>query len=195
MSELLLIKHAPPEIMPEVVSHRWVLSAEGRARCGWLAKVCRARGVAHIFASPEPKTLETAALIAMALKLPLHPLNGLQENDRTGLGFVSPSMLEARIAAFFGSPDAMVIGGETANTVLRRFQAAIDIAAQHATDGPAAVITHGTAMSAFIAAHNPVDPLALWRDLTLPGVAVLDTSTYRLLEPLVPYPDAPAPKS
>ena len=30
MGELLLIKHAPPEIKPEVISHRRVLSAEGR---------------------------------------------------------------------------------------------------------------------------------------------------------------------
>lgn len=195
MGELLLIKHAPPEITPGVISHRWVLSAEGQARCDWLAEVCRARGVARIFASPEPKTLETAALIAMALGLPFRPLDGLQENDRTGLGFVSASDLEARIAAFFGNPDDMVVGRETANAVLARFQAAIDIAAWGATNGPVAVVTHGTAMSAFIAAHNPIDPIVVWRDLTLPGVAVLDASTYRLLEPLIPHPNAQAPKT
>ena len=50
-------------------------------------------------------------------------------------------------------------------------------------------------MSAFIAAHNPVDPLDLWRDLTLPGVAVLDASNYQLREPLIPHPDAGAPKT
>jgi hypothetical protein len=38
-------------------------------------------------------------------------------------------------------------------------------------------------------------PLALMRDLTLPGVAVLDASTYRLLEPLIPHPDTQAPKT
>lgn len=195
MGQLLLIKHAPPEITPEVISHRWVLSAEGRARCDWLAEVCRARGVARIFASPEPKTLETAALVAMALDLPFRPLDGLQENDRTGLGFVSPSTLEARIAAFFDDPDAVVMGRESARFVQARFQAAIDIAAQGATDAAVAIVTHGTAMSAFIAAHNPVDPLDLWRGLTLPGAAVLDATTYRLLEPLIPHPDAPAPKT
>ena len=195
MRELLLIKHAPPEITPEVISHRWVLSAAGRARCDWLAEVCRSRGVASIFASPEPKTLETAALVAMALELPFRPLDGLQENDRTGLGFVAPGVLEARIAAFFAHPDATVIGGESAHSVLMRFQAAIDVAARRSTDGAVAVVTHGAAMSAFIAAHNPIDPLEVWRDLTLPGVAVLDASTYQLLEPLIPCPESPAPKT
>lgn len=195
MGELLLIKHAPPEITPQVISHRWVLSAEGRARCGWLAEVCRSRGVRRIFASPEPKTLETAALVAMALDLPVRPLDGLQENDRTGLGFVSAGALEARIAAYFEHPDAVVIGAESARSVLTRFQAAIDLAARGATEGVVAVVTHGTAMSGFIAAHNAVTPLEAWRDLTLPGVAVLDASTYRLLEPLIPFPDPQAPKT
>lgn len=195
MSELLLIKHAPPQITPGVISHRWVLSAEGRARCGWLAEVCRARGVTRLLAGPEPKTLETAALVAMALGGGFRPLDGLQENDRTGLGFVSPDVLEARIRAFFEDPDAVAIGAETARAVLARFQAAIDVAVDSAPDEAIAVVTHGTAMSAFIAAHNSIDPLTLWRDLTLPGVAVLDAATYRLLEPLIPYPDAPAPKT
>lgn len=195
MRELLLIKHAPPEITPEVISHRWVLSAEGRARCDWLAEICRSRGVARIFASPEPKTLETAALIAMGLDLPFRPLDGLQENDRTGLGFVAASALEARISAFFENPDAVVVGKESARSVLARFQAAIEIAAQGATDGAVAVVTHGAAMSGFIAAHNPVDAIEVWRDLTLPGIAVLDAATFQLLEPLIPHPDASAPKT
>jgi len=195
MGELLLIKHAPPEITPEVISHRWVLSAEGRARCDWLAEICRCRGVASIFASPEPKTLETAALVAMNLQLPFHPLDGLQENDRTGLGFVSAGALEARISAYFETPDAVVIGSESARSVLTRFQAAIDIAVHGATDGAVAIVTHGTAMSGFIAAHNTVAPLELWRALTLPGVAVLDASTYQLLEPLIPFPNPQAPKT
>lgn len=195
MGELLLIKHAPPEITPEVISHRWVLSAEGQARCGWLAEFCRARGVGRIFASPEPKALETAALVALALGLPVRPLDGLQENDRTGLGFVSPSALEACIAAYFARPEAVVIGGESAQAVLTRFQAAIDLAAQDATAGAVAVVTHGTAMSGFIAAHNTLEPLKVWRDLTLPGVAVLDASTYRLQEPLIPFPAPQAPKT
>ena len=131
----------------------------------------------------------------MDLGLPVRPLEGLQENDRTDLGFVSAAALEARIAAFFDDPDAVVMGRESAQGVLTRFQAAIDIAAQDATDGAVAVVTHGTAMSAFIAAHNSVAPLDLWRDLTLPGVAVLDASTYQLLEPLIPCPKSPAPKT
>ncbi|MDO8899903.1 MAG: histidine phosphatase family protein [Phenylobacterium sp.] len=195
MGQLLLIKHAPPEITPGVISHRWVLSAEGRTRCGWLTEVCRARGVARIFASPEPKALETAALVAMGLELPVRPLDGLQENDRTGLGFVSTDALEGRIAVHFENPDAVVIGRESARSVLTRFQAAIDLATHGAMAGAVAVVTHGTAMSGFIAAHNAVASLEVWRNLTLPGVAVLDASTYRLLEPLIPFAGTPAPKT
>lgn len=193
MGELLLIKHAPPEITPEVISHRWVLSADGQARCDWLAGFCRARDVARIFASPEPKTLETAALIAMALGLPFRPLNGLQENDRSGLGFVSPSTLEARIKTFFQNPDEVSMGGESARAVVTRFRAAIEIATRDAEDGVIAVVTHGTAMSAFIAAHNAVDPMAVWRGLTLPCVVRLQTPSFRMLQDPIQYLGAPNP--
>ena len=54
MGELLLIKHAPPEITPEVISHRWVLSAAGRARCDWLAEGCRVRASASLSPPPQP---------------------------------------------------------------------------------------------------------------------------------------------
>jgi broad specificity phosphatase PhoE len=43
--KLVLVKHAPPEITPEVASHRWVLSAEAAVRalqaeaCGQIAAV------------------------------------------------------------------------------------------------------------------------------------------------------------
>jgi hypothetical protein len=36
-SKIILAKHSPPAIVPEVISHRWVLSKEGGQRCDWLA--------------------------------------------------------------------------------------------------------------------------------------------------------------
>lgn len=194
MGELILIKHAPPEIMPEVISHRWVLSEEGRRRSEWVAALCRSSGVRRLFSSLEPKALETAAWAAMAIDAPVIPLEGLQENDRSGLGFSAPEVLEARIAGFFGEPDVIVLGRESASMVRRRFEGAIARALACANRETVAVVTHGTAMSAFVAAHNPVDPMALWRSLTLPGAVRLDRTTFRLLgEPLGYQAPAPTP--
>lgn len=192
MGELILIKHGPPEVTPEVVSRRWVLSEEGRRRSKWVAALCLSRGVRCLFSSLEPKALETAAWAATAMGAPIIPLEGVEENDRSGLGFSAPEVLEARIAKFFDEPDITVLGNESASMVRRRFERAIGRALGDAGRHPIAVVTHGTAISAFVAAHNPVDPMVLWRSLTLPGAVRLDTATFRLLGEPLAY-DAPMP--
>jgi broad specificity phosphatase PhoE len=55
MTKLILAKHAPPQIAPEIVSHRWVLSEEGRHRCAWLAKELNAQGITRIYSSLDQR--------------------------------------------------------------------------------------------------------------------------------------------
>src|SRR5580658_6257850 len=97
MPRLVLVKHAPPEVSPQVAAPRWVLSADGRRRCAWLASQLRELGVTRLYASLEPKALETAALTAAPLGLEVRPRPHLQENDRAGLGFVAIEDLRALI--------------------------------------------------------------------------------------------------
>ena len=194
MGELILIKHAPPEIVPEVSSHRWVLSDEGRQRSGWVAELCRSRGVRRLFSSLEPKALETAAWAAISMAVPVVPLEGVQENDRSGLGFSAAEVLEARIARFFSEPEAVVLGNESASMVRRRFEGAVVRALRGAGQEAVAVVTHGAAISTFVAAYNPVDPMLLWRSLTLPGAVRVDQASFRLIgEPLLYRGSAPNP--
>lgn len=194
MGDLILIKHAPPEITPGVSSHRWVLSEEGRRRCEWVADLCRSSRVKRLFSSLEPKALETAARAATAMDVPVIPLEGLEENDRSGLGFSAPEALEARIAGFFSAAEAVVLGRESASMVRARFETAIARAIESAGQETVAVVSHGTAISAFVAAHNALDPMALWRSLTLPGAVRLNPETFQLLGEPLRYP-APAPNS
>ena len=109
MAKLVLAKHAPPEISPEVSSARWVLSEEGRLRCDWLTDQLVAQGVSRLYTSLEPKTLETAALVAVRSGLVLEPRPNLHENDRTGLGFRTQDELEQCIREFFDRPDKLII--------------------------------------------------------------------------------------
>ena len=109
MARLVLVKHAPPEVTPAVVSPRWVLSAEGRGQCDWLASELADLGVAQLYASLEPKALETAALVGVRLGLDVRPRLDLHENDRTGFGFGPVDELRARIRQFFEEPSALVM--------------------------------------------------------------------------------------
>jgi broad specificity phosphatase PhoE len=174
--KIILAKHAPPEIAPEVISHRWVLSDEGRRRCDWLADQLTAHGVCRLYASLEPKTLETAALVAVRMGLAFEPRQNLHENDRTGLGFVPRDELNNRIREFFERPARCVIGTETANSAFERFKAAVSAILSETCHQSIAVVTHGTVLSLLVGRQNAIDPFDLWGRLGLPSYVVLDTS-------------------
>lgn len=160
--KLILIKHAPPQILPEVISHRWVLSDEGRRRCDWLADELNEHGVSRLYTSLEPKALETAALVAVRIGLVLEPRPSLHENDRTGLGFVTEDELQQRLRQFFAQPTEITIGRETANGALQRFAASVGEIAAAVDNQNSAIVTHGTVISLFVADHNAVAPFDLW---------------------------------
>jgi broad specificity phosphatase PhoE len=179
MPKLILIKHAAPDIKPDVPSRRWVLSAEGRARCGWLARELRTQGVRKLYCSLEPKALETAALVAVALGFEVHPRENLHENDRTGQGLVSADEIKARIRRFFAEPKSLVMGAETALQAAARFAGAIRAVLAEEPEQTVAVVTHGTVLTTFVAAHNPIDPFDFWESLSLPGYVVLDAESLK----------------
>jgi broad specificity phosphatase PhoE len=186
--KLVLVKHGPPEITPEVASHRWVLSAEGRDRCDWLASELAGQGVTQIYASLEPKALETAALVGIRLGLEVRPRRDLHENNRTGLGFGAIDELKARIRRFFDEPSALVIGAETAEAAGGRFEAAVRALQAEACGQIAAVVTHGTVLTTLVARYNPVPAFAFWDSLTVPACVVLDGATFRLDGPARNFP-------
>lgn len=177
MAKLLLVKHALPQIAPDVVSHRWVLSMEGTRQCDWLASELRDAGVSRLYASLEPKALETAALVAVNLGLDVRPRPGLQENDRSGFGFLPQAELRLRMRRYFDEPAHLVVGTETAQAAQRRFDDAVRSILHEARDETVAVVTHGTVLTSFIAKHNAIEPFDLWSALVTPSYVVLDAAT------------------
>jgi len=188
MAKLLLVKHAPPEIAPQVVSHRWVLSEEGRHSCAWLAEELNGQGVTRLYSSLEPKALETAAIVAVRLGLALEPRSNLHESDRTGLGFVSQDELQGRLREFFEKPDQSVIGGETANSALERFSGAISNILSEGHSQPLAIVTHGIVLSLFVARQNAIAHFDLWAHLVLPSYVVLDATSFSVDGEVHNYP-------
>jgi broad specificity phosphatase PhoE len=188
MAKLLLVKHAPPEIAPQVVSHRLVLSEEGRHRCAWLAEELNGQGITRLYSSLEPKALETAALVAVRLGLALEPRSNLHESDRTGLGFVSQDELQGRLREFFEKPDQSVIGGETADSAFERFSGAISNILSEGHRQPLAIVTHGVVLSLFVARQNAIPPFDLWARLALPSYVVLDATSFSVDGEVHNYP-------
>lgn len=173
-SEVILIKHASPTVEPRIAPSKWTLSEVGRQSCARLSVALRAFGPAAFFTSPQPKASETAAIVAAHFGATATACDGLREHDETGAPFFESETAFAKaVGEFFARPGERVLGAESARETLVRFAAEVDGLRQE-TRGPIAVVSHGRAISLFVAARAGLDGFELWRRLTLPSFVVLD---------------------
>jgi broad specificity phosphatase PhoE len=188
MTELVLVKHALPEITWDVIPTRWVLSEAGRRRCDWLADELKTKGVSRLYSSLEPKALETASLVAARIGLAVEPRLKLHENDRTGFGFQELDELRQRLHEFFERPNQLTIGNETANGALQRFAEEVGDILSRSQEQNSAIVTHGTVLSLFVARHNAIQPFDLWERLGMPSYVVLDATSFSFDGEVQNYP-------
>jgi hypothetical protein len=89
----------------------------------------------------------------------------------------------AHNAPLFAAPTEAVVGSEPAELARARFALAIDAAVAATTSSEhLAVITHGTVVALFVAAHNPIDAFSLWQRLSCPALVLLSLPGYALLD-------------
>ena len=187
MSRFLLVRHAQPEIQPDVPSNRWVLNERGRQQAVRTAELLRAYRPEVVISSEEPKASETGQIIADALNLPRYGALGLEEHDRTGVPYFDDmAEFEAAVKRFFERSAEQVFGGERADDTKQRFVGAVrEVLAVYPTQ-TVALVAHGTVNTLFAQAFNPVSPFELWQTWPLAGFAVLSRPEFRLLEPPQP---------
>ncbi len=149
MSILRFVTHPQVRISADIPVPLWGLSDTGRARAvrfaqqPWIARTTR------IVSSAETKALETAAILAMSISVPVEVRHALHENDRSSTGFVPPDRFEVLADAFFAGPDVSVEGWETSSDAQRRIvEATADLLTKRqsqAGEAPSdiAVVAHG----------------------------------------------------
>jgi broad specificity phosphatase PhoE len=182
MATLLLIKHSLPEILPSVPAREWRLSEEGRVRCSRLAARIKPYAPEVIVSSPEPKARQTAAIICGFLDKPFAEVANLAEHDRTNVPYFDRAVFEQNISDFFGRPEELVLGRETAGQARRRFGAAMDAVIGGHPGAGIAAITHGSVISLYVAALGGSDPYPLWQRLGMPSIVVLSLPQLELVE-------------
>jgi len=166
-SRLILVKHSAVDVVPDQPPATWRLSADGRARCAALADRLAPFRPERITSSVEPKARETAELVAARLGIPLGTAPDLHEHDRRNTAFLGANVFDAAVARFFAEPDALVLGHETAAAAARRFdRAVVAVAAESTGETTCVIVTHGTVIALFVAAHAGIEPLGLWRELS-----------------------------
>ena len=181
MPHLILVKHAPPEIIPTLPAKQWHLSEAGRTLCTLLADQLATYAPDVLVSSSEPKALETAHLVAQRMYTSVQIVDGLHEHDRSHTPWLGPEEFDRAVAAFFHHSAELVLGHETAQQASERFARTIaDITGRY-TGQNVAVFTHGTVLSLFVARATGMEPFALWKRLSLPSFVVLKFPQLKLV--------------
>lgn len=182
MRKLILIKHAKPAVIPEVPSHKWELSKEGRAKCQPLAEKIKTHAPDVVIASEEPKARETGRIVASLLGKPFQTATGLHEHDRSNVAHIDPRDFLSWMAMFFQERNSRAFGRESAAEAEARITKAVDgVLAAH-PQGSIAIVTHGTVLSLLIAAHTNEDPYQLYRKMELPSYIVFSLPDWTVVE-------------
>jgi broad specificity phosphatase PhoE len=169
---LVLVRHSVPEIRRDVPAAQWTLSDVGAARAAAFARHVDPGSATTIFASEEPKALETANALAAAWRLPVEAVTGLQEHHRPAAQILSRDQFDDRIRQLFERRHELIFGTETAEQARRRFTLALmRLVARSANDVIA--VSHGTVMTLFVAEATGIEPFAFWKSLEMPCAVTL----------------------
>lgn len=188
--QLVLVKHSLPAIDPTRPPSRWDLTDEGRARAAWLAERLLPLTPAIISSSPEPKTQETARILAERLGVSLETVDDLREQDRDNEPVSNPDDFRAGVKRLFEDPGRVVFGTESADRARFRFMRAVTDVLQRHQRGNVVLVSHGTVITLFVAACTGIEPYPFWRRLGLPSFVTLTVPdlSLRHVEWAVPDP-------
>ncbi|MDI4658499.1 histidine phosphatase family protein [Xanthobacter autotrophicus] len=134
MTDFLYLTHPQVLVDPAVPVPRWGLSEVGRARTRAFAACADLSPYRRIVSSTEEKAMETAALLADALGLPVEVREGMEENDRSATGYLPEAQFQQMADGFFARPHESVAGWERAQDAQARIVAAISRALAEGRD-------------------------------------------------------------
>ena len=169
-----------PDLRADTPSAEWRLGETGRARAHELALHMDPGDARVVFASREPKAVETADIMATAWGLEAQPVAGLHEHERPLPELMERAAYEQRIRDLFARPSDRVFGAESADEARRRFTLAV-MRLVTSSPGDVVAVTHGTVLTLFVAEATGVEPFAFWRRLDLPCAVTLSLPDLKLL--------------
>jgi len=186
VSLLYLVRHAEVLLRGDRPMTEWQLSPTGEQQARDLSRSPAWRHLTLIASSPEAKAVATAQPTADTAGVELRIEPDLHEVDRGKTPLVSQSEYHALVAAHFASPEESVSGWETADAARARVVACIDDLSAGA-EGPVCVVSHGLVLSHYLADLRglPAPNLEEWRQIPLPGVAIVDLESSELVQPFV----------
>ena len=190
MRLLYLIRHASPNIQPNVPSEQWTLSERGIEEARALARIAADWGLEAVYSSVEPKAQATALIIGDAVRHGVRVVDGFQEL-RFDRWIGNADEFGEMIRDIVQQPTVSVHGAERASAAAARFAAAVSLVAEGPF--PAAIVSHGRVITAYLAQLLGLDdPFELWRSIPMPGWACVDLESPvpKLIAPFEGLPSA-----
>ena len=181
MSFLILVRHALPNIDPDVPSADWTLSVPGREAAAKLAKALTCYSPKVVLSGPEPKVIGTAEIIAEHFGVRARMVPALAEHARRSAGYVSQADFEAAVGLLFARPAQVVYGEESADIAYERFASAMDRELAVQDNDSVLAVTGGTVISLFISRRGGISPFPLWRSLRMPTALVVNCENWKIL--------------
>jgi broad specificity phosphatase PhoE len=166
-----------PEVVPGVSSTLWELGAAAREDCVLLAHTLPQALAPKVFASHQPKVMQTAGVLALRRGLEVVADERLREVEQ-GPEWIEDYRAAAADYLRHGS-HAETYGWEPRERVVERFAAGVAAAVRHneGVAGDVLIVNHGLAMSLWLASRSNIDLEAFWKALTFPDAWRLDLET------------------
>ena len=178
--DLILVRHAMPEVIRGVSSKLWRLSDGSREHCVLLADALSGELASPVISSGRPKVDDTAAVLALRRGLAVQTDERVAEVDQGSVWYDGD--YRGRAADYLDGID--MPGWEARELVARRFAAAVNERLAEPGAADLVVVNHGLAMSLYLASLLPevvVDNrrdafhlVQFWQDLTFPDAWRLD---------------------
>ena len=178
--DLILVRHAMPEVIRGVSSKFWRLSDSSREHCVLLADALSGELASPVISSGQPKVDDTAAVLALRRGLAVQTDERVAEVDQGSVWYDGD--YRGRAADYLDGID--MPGWEARELVARRFAAAVNERLAEPGAADLVVVNHGLAMSLYLASLLPevvVDNrrdafhlVQFWQDLTFPDAWRLD---------------------
>jgi broad specificity phosphatase PhoE len=160
---LRYLTHPQVRIDPAVPVPLWGLNDVGRARVEHFKSSSTLRHTSLIVSSAETKALETAAIIASHLAIPMHVREDAHENDRNATGFLPPTEFEKVADQFFAFPHESIRGWERAVDAQARIAKVCEDVCELSDVGDILMVGHG-GVGSLLYCHLTKQPIARIRD-------------------------------
>jgi len=182
---LIFVKHAMPELKADVLPSQWKLGEKGRSQSLKFSAFLKNNFDLDpvMYSSKEDKAFETAQILGETLSLEHKTLEELGEINRAAGPILDEDSLIEVSKKLFQKPSENVLGNESANSALQRFERGVQEILKDPLEEERLVVTHGTVLSLFLEKYNKEMPaFEFWQKFSCPSYVVVNLPDFKILE-------------